>query len=272
MFSVGKTPDTKNTSGSVSSSAIDRITATRTIRCGYSVYSPYLRQDPNTKELSGIFYDIMAQIGKNAHLSIEWTEEVGRGDIFTALDADRFDLLCSGMWPNATRGLVGGFTRPLFYSINTAWVRSGDARFKTLDDLVSHKAKITAIDGAMESLIAAADFPMLPVLSMPQMTPFDVNFQNIIAKKADVTFAEPSLVAEFLAKNPDTLRSLGDHQALRIFGNTLAVRQGDVKTQEFLNAAIDELVYSGAVDRILTKYEPVKGAFRRVASPFAAVE
>lgn len=255
-----------------SKSALDRIIAKREIRCGYNVYSPYLRKDPNTGELSGIFYDLMAEIGKNANLKIVWAEEVGRGDIFSGLDSNRYDVWCSGIWPDATRGLVGGFTHPAFFSVVTAWVRQDDARFQTLADLVKYEAKVTAVDGAMEDIIARNDYPTLPRTTLPQLTPFDTNFQNIITKKADVTFAEPASVAEFLNRNPGTMRSLGESQALRVFGNTLATRLGDDKTIGFLNAAVDEIVYSGAVDRILKKYEPVKGAFLRVARPFAPVE
>lgn len=249
-------------------SAMDRILASKEIRCGYNVYSPYLRKDANTGELSGIFYDVMAEIGKNAGLKITWAEEVGFSEIFTGLAADRYDVWCSGLWPNAARGLVGSFTHALFYSVMTPWVRAADIRFQTLTDLTKHNAKISVIDGAMESLVVAADYPNLPRLSMPASTAWSLNFENVMSSKADVAFAEPSATAEFLAKNPGKLRSLGAGNAIRTFANTLGVRLGDVKTQSFLNAASDELVYSGTIDRILTKYEPVPGAFPRVATPF----
>ena len=251
-------------------SALERIVSSREIRCGYNVYPPYLYKDVNTGQMSGIFYDIMAEIGKNAQLKIVWSEEAGLGDIFSGLDADRYDAWCSGLWPNATRALAGRFTTPAFYSVITPWVRADDARFKTLDDLRQNKARITAVDGAMEAVIAAVNFPELPLLTLPQLSSFDSNFQNILSGKADVTFASPAGVSEFLVAHPGSLRSLGASAALRTFANTLVVRRDDVETQEFLNIAMDEVVQSGAADRILKKYETVPGSFLRVAQPFAA--
>lgn len=249
-------------------STFEQIRQSGEIRCGYNVYSPYLRRDPNSGELSGIFFDIMAAIGKNAGLKIIWAEEAGRADIFTGLDNGRYDVWCSGIWPNATRALAGRFTTPAFYSVVTPWVRQNDDKIKSIADIRAGKARITAVDGAMEAIIAENDFPDNPRLTMPQSTPFDTNFQNIITEKADVTFAEPSSVAEFLTNNPGVLKSLGADHSLRTFANTLAVQQDDVRTQEFLNNAMNEIVYSGEVDKILMKYELVPGSFLRVARPY----
>ncbi len=249
-----------------------KIMKSRTIRCGYLVYSPYIRRDPNTGELSGIFFDIMEQIGKNAGLTIRWTEEVGYENIFTALDSQRFDIFCGGLWPNATRALMGSFSSPAFYSTVVAWVRADDERIHKLDDLRKTKARIAVIDGAMEDLIARADYADLPRVSLPTLSPFNLNFQNIIGKKADVTFAEPSSVAEFLRSNPGTLRSLGESQPLRVFGNALVVRKSDEDTKEFLDLAMQELVYSGQMDRILARYEITPNAFPRVALPYKEAE
>ncbi len=254
--------------GGLQQNTLERIKQTRTIRCGYNVYPPYFMKDPNTGVMSGIFYDVMNEIGKNANLKIDWAEEVGFSDIFAGLDANRYDVWCSGLWPNSTRALLGSFTHPVFYSVITAWVRADDSRYTSLDDLRTKKAKLTVIDGAMESLIAGVDFPDLPTLAMPQQTPFGLNYENVLTGKADAVFSESSAVAEFLETHPHALKSLGVLNALRTFPNTLAVKLGDTQTQSFLNAAVDEVVFSGAADKILKKYEKMPHSFLRVARPF----
>jgi len=245
-----------------------RIIISKEIKCGYLVYSPYIRRDPNTGKLSGIFYDLMEQIGKNANLKINWVEEVGYENIFPGLDSNRFDVFCGGLWPNSTRALAASFSHPAFYSVITAWVRA-DSDIKSLEDLRRRKdIKIATIDGAMEDLIAKTDYSDNPRISLPELSSFDQNLQNIINHKADITFAEPSFVAEFMTKNPGALRSLDIQHPLRIFGNALVVKRGDSETKEFLNHAIQEAIYSGQVDVILAKYEAVPNTFPRVTKPY----
>ena len=85
---------------------LESIRAKREISCGYLVYSPYIRRDAQTGELSGIFYDIMEQIGKNADLKIRWAEEVGYQNIMPGLDAKRYDVFCGGLYPSSSRALA----------------------------------------------------------------------------------------------------------------------------------------------------------------------
>jgi len=249
-------------------SALDKIIATREIKCGYLVYSPYIRRDPNTGKLSGIFYDMMEQIGKNANLKINWAEEVGFQSIFPSLDNNHFDVFCGGLWPNSTRAMAASFSVPAFYSLITAWVRA-DSDLKNLEDIRHHKdLKIATIDGAIEDLITRADYPDFSRTSLPELSPFAQNAENIITHKADVLFAEPAFMAEFMAKNPGTLRALDPEHPVRIYSNTLAVKRGDFVTKEFLDHAIEEMVYSGQIDKILAHYEPVPNAFPRLAKPY----
>ncbi|MGE4351592.1 MAG: substrate-binding periplasmic protein [Bdellovibrionales bacterium] len=254
--------------GNKSASALPHIRASHEIRCGYLIYSPYLRRDANTGQLSGIFYDVMEQIGHNAGLKILWTEEVGFQNIIPGLDGKRYDVFCGGQWPSATRAMAETFSEHAFYSTIQAWVRTDDTRIHTLDDIRRVKARLSVIDGAIEDQIARADYPDLERVSMPDITPFSQNFENVVSHKADVIFAEPSGVAEFLQNNPGTLRSLGLENPVRIYGNALTVKKGDMELKEFLDYAIQELVYSGQMDKILRKYEPVPNAFPRVARPY----
>ncbi len=53
-----------------------------------------------------------------------------------------------------------------------------------------------------------------------------------------------------------------------MFGNSLVIKLGDIELKEFLDVALKELLYSGAIDRILRKYEPAPNAFPRVAKPY----
>lgn len=242
---------------------------TGVIRCGYLPYASYFRKDPNTGKLSGIFYEVMEEIGKNAGLKVEWVEEVGYQGIFPGLDSNRFDVFCGGLWPNTTRAKAAAFSIPIFYSAITTWCKKGDSRFdKDLSSINKPAIRVATIDGAMEDLIAKSDYPLSTRLSLPELSPWVQNCLNIIHDKADVTFAEPMVVNEFLKSNPDTLKQVQPDKPIRIFGNTLAVQREEHSLRDFLNVALTEMMHSGRVEKILAKYEPNKKTFYPVAKPY----
>lgn len=249
-------------------SAFDRVMKTQTIRCGYNQYAPYFIKDANTGEFSGIFHDIMEELGKNAGLKIEWAEEVGFDGIFTGLADGRYDVWCSGIWPSTSRSRVGTFTSPVFFSTIVSWAKPGEARFKTLADFNKADVRLATIDGAQEDSIARTDFPLAQRISSSASTLFTDNFLKISTGKADVVFAEPSAAMAYAAANPGKLAPLLPEQPLRVFGNTLAVNKGETSLNELLDQGMLELLYSGRIEAILKRHEKYPGSFLRVAKPY----
>ena len=58
-----------------------------TLRCAYLLYTPFFMRDLKTGELSGVFHDVMEEIGKSTGLKVEWTTEVGYDNIFPGTNA-----------------------------------------------------------------------------------------------------------------------------------------------------------------------------------------
>ncbi len=247
-------------------SAFDRVIRTQTIRCSYLVYPPYFMKDANSGALSGVSHDIMEQIGKNANLKIEWTEEVGYDNIFSGLDTNRYDVFAGGLWPNASRAKAAYFSIPAFYSVILPWGRAGESRFGNTSAVNKADIRIAVIDGAMEDIIARTDFPAAQRISLPTNAPFVQNFENIVANKADITFAEPGSAGKFIENNPGKLKQLSD-KPLRIFGNSLVSPRGDNELKQLLDAGMNELVQSGQIDQILALYK-TGNAFMPVARPY----
>jgi carboxyl-terminal processing protease len=105
------------------------------IRVGYLVYPPSIIKDPNTGELSGIFYEAIEEVGSNLNLEINWIEEVTVGTMLEGLRVGRYDIVGSGIWPNAARARHADFSIPLYYSAIGVYVRSGDDRFSDDQEL-----------------------------------------------------------------------------------------------------------------------------------------
>jgi ABC-type amino acid transport substrate-binding protein len=248
--------------------AFDRVMKTGTIRCGYLVYSPFIIKDLKTGVLSGIIYDAMEEIGKNASLKIEWAEEIPHDSMASALEASRIDVFCVGVWASTSRARGMTFSVPMFYNAVTAWGRVGDGRFsKDLGLINDPKVTITVMDGTQETFIAQSDFPKAKVLSLPAGAQYTDNFLNIASGKADVSFFENSLVNDYVAKNPGTLEQISPIP-LRTFGSTLVVKNGEFKLKELLDQGVQELLYSGQMKKIIAKYEKYPGSFLLPTLPY----
>jgi polar amino acid transport system substrate-binding protein len=248
--------------------SLESVIKSGKLRCSYLVYAPYINKEPNSGKLSGIFYDVMMELGKNAGLTVEWVEEVGYDNIFTGLDSGRHDVFCGGLWPNATRAKAGSFSVPIFYSVVKTWVRAGENRFASMDEINSPDVSIAVIDGAMEDIIARTDFPKAKRVSLPQLSPFTQNLLNITSRRADLTFAEPGIIAEYNKANDGALKEIFPNQPQRIFGNALVVRRGNDQLRDFLDVGLRELLFTGRVDRILAVYEPAPNVFPRATLPY----
>ncbi len=246
-----------------------RTLRTGTIRCSYIAYPPYCVKDPNTGKMTGIFVEVMEEIGRKLEMKIDWVEEVGWGTIFEGLDSGRYDVHGSGLWQNSSRGKKGYFSVPLFYNAIRVWVRADDNRFKSLADLNSPDVRISVQDGAIEDIIARTDFPQAQRVSIPQINPWSENLLNITAKKADVTFAELGVITPFLEKNPGTLRELEIGHPIRVFANSYPFKMGEADFKAMIDSAIMELISEGTIDRILKEYEKVPGEHLRVAVPYS---
>ena len=244
-------------------SAYDRVMRTGTLRCGYALWPGDMDMDPNTKTLSGPFYDVMESLGKAMEIKIVWQEEVSFGDMVEALNSGRIDAHCSGAWTNSVRGKFMDHTTSLYYAPLYAYVRANDGRFdKDLMKINDPHITVSLIDGESAQTIASGDFPLAKTLSMPKGTDGTQMLLNVVTGKADVTFTDPEAFARFDHNNPGRLRKVATAFPVRLFGNTIWMKKGEQSLVNSLNTGIDQLLWTGAVDRILDKYDPAHNLIR----------
>jgi len=238
------------------------------IRAGYVIDPPALIKDPNTGALSGIFYDTMQEAGKNLGLKINWVEEAGWGTMIEGLEAGRYDIIVTDLWPNAARSKSIDFTNALYYIPIGVYVRPGDNRFSNLNAINSSDITIATIDGEMSSLIAQTDFSQAKVISLAQDTPVSQVLLNVSTKKADVTFAQPAIAEEFLANNPGAVENIAKENPVRYFPNTMGVPKDEEGFKSMINTALEELLNNGTMDRLIAQYEKYDGSYYPVAKPY----
>lgn len=258
-----------DTRASTRASAYDRVLQAKTLRVAYISYPPSFIKDANTGEYSGIFHEVLQEMAKRLDLKVDYSEETAWGTMIEAVSSGRVDLVCTGIWPNASRGKLVDFTNPVYFSPIKAYVRAGNTAFDgNLASINSRDVKIAVIDGEMTSIIANADYPNATAQSYPQTTDIAQMLLEVATGKAQVTFVEPAVAAEFAQKNPGMVQEVKNVPAVRVFPNVMMVAKGEPKLLSMLNIAMEEVANAGIIDRIVTKYERSPGLFMRRQLPY----
>jgi polar amino acid transport system substrate-binding protein len=248
---------------------LERVLSSGVIRCGYVVYPPNLIVDLETKKVSGIFPEVLEKAAENLGLKVEWSEEVAWGTMIEGLQAGRYDLIGSPVWPTGQRVRVADFTEPLHFNGVEMYVRVDDSRFDAgIEVLNDPKFTIATIDGEAAASIAQEDFPQAKTVSLPQLSGLPELMLNLSARKADATFVDSITAQQFIIENPGKIKPARPGVPVRLFANEMMLKQSDDAFRRALDAAITDLHNNGVVDQITKKYEPFPGAYYRVARPF----
>ncbi len=250
-------------------STFNRVLRMGVMRCSYFVVPPEFIKDPNSGKLSGIGYDLTEAVGRVLGIKIEWTEEIGFGEMAAGLKTNRYDAVCSSVFNRAVLTREGDFTTPFMYTPVGIFVRADDSRFdKSTAALNDASITVAAIDGEPSNEIAGLDFPKTKRFTMPQNTFEAMLMESVATKKADVCFTYMANFYNYNKSNPGKLKSIHADKPIRAFGNTIMIPRGEYELKSMLNAAINELLNSGEVDAIITKYEPYPGAYYHVDTAY----
>lgn len=259
----GKTTATKE-----SKTLYQEILERKTLKVGYISYPPsFIVNSDGT--YSGIFYEVMQKIGENLGLKIEYVQEVTWDGMIETMNSGKVDMIVTGIWPTSQRGKLADFCNPLFYSVVKAYTYSGNNKFdNNLISINESNVRISCIDGEMTSIIADMDFPKAKRNDVTQMTGVAQTLLEVKDKKADITFVEPIIALEFLEKNPNSIQEVKGIKPLRVFPNSMMVPKNEEALKSTLNIAINELINSGFVDRVIDKYEKYPNCYSRVQLPY----
>lgn len=253
-----------NSNNSNTAETKNEVFANKTIKVGYISYPPGFIVDPNTKEKSGIFNDVLVEIAKRNGLTIDYKEEVTWATMIEALKTDRVNLIANPVWATKERKENADFSKPVYFSPIGVYVRADDNRFDAdRTKLNDPSVKIAAVDGEVNNFIGKSDFPKAELKPFPNNIDVAQLFLEIQTKKKDVTFAEPMFAYDYMQKNPGKLKNIGEKSPIRNYPNSYMYKKGESKVGDFLNAEIEKLIKDGTIDKIIAKYEPFKGAVIR---------
>jgi ABC-type amino acid transport substrate-binding protein len=247
--------------------AINQVNKTNSLRCGYVQYNPALTRDFQTKEWKGFDYEIVKAVADRLELKVDYSVETGWATVVADLNARKFDMLCSAFWVHPNVGKYALFSRPAFFQPVFVVARADDKRFEKRPDLNDPKLKMVALDGDNPVNIAKADFPQAQRLLLPNMTDFSQVLVNVAGGKADFTIVDAVTFGNFDKNNPGKLRIVAPGNPVRVYPASYVFSAEDVVLRDAVNAALDELILDGTLNRIFDKYEAYKNSYYRATVP-----
>ena len=259
------------TSSSVAQNSVyDRVVKSGVIRACYVVYPPALIKDPNTGEMSGVFVEALEKSAENMGLKVEWNAEVGWGEMIESLNSNRCDIIGSPSWTNSARGKSAEFSVPLYYSAINAYVRADDTRFDSDIRIAnSPNYKLATLDGETSQIIASRQFPNAQTVQLPQATDVSQMLLNVITKKADMAFLEPTIANAFIKNNPGKVKNISTIKPVVVYGNVMMIKKGEFTFKTTIDNALNELLSNGFVDDTINRFEKdYPGGFYKVAAQY----
>lgn len=231
-----------------------RVIESKTIRCGYAQWPPFFTSDPNTKEFQGLSKDLMEKIGAALGLKVEWTTEIGWGEVTEAIKSNKFDVFCVGVHPSAARRRLMTLSRPMLYNPMYLWARAGDYRFDHHHDLANNPSiTITETEGSSVSESADVYFPKAKKFLIASNAPEGDNFINIISKKADLTIYNTETVHIFLKNNPGELRQVKGPPVF-LAPLSIPLAQGEYQLKGMIDAVLTDFINDGTITTLIKKY------------------
>lgn len=249
-----------------SNKTYDRVIASGQLGCGYIVWPPMVTKDINTREFGGVTYEVSQALAAALELKLVMQQEFNLATYMQDLNNGRYDIECTGGWPNAKRGKYIEYSKPYGYFSIVAVVRNEDVRQGELGWINDPAVKVAVIDGETSAMIQARRYPKAAAVELPASSNASDLLMNVMTGKADVTFTDMPSFTTFEKTNPGKLRAL-TNKPVRLVPLTFSIPAGEYRLQNMVNTALDELMLDGVIDRILAKYDASGTMLKPVPPP-----
>lgn len=240
----------------------DRIMRTGTLRCGYAAWYPNLIIDLNTKQFSGISFDVMQEVGRRLGLKIEWAQEAGFGSAEQDLKSGKYDVLCADVCFESKRNKAAYFSRPFRQDPIFMTARGDDTRFKTYQDANREDIMVAVLPGMIIESYAVQYLPQAKRLNVNDLGAEADMMNTLSSRKADVSFNNLISVDLYNQNNDGKIKAL--RPAVDICNGSFMLPHGDERLKNMIDGALDEIIASGQMPNIYTKYMPNHPDYWRV--------
>lgn len=246
--------------------AYQRVLRTGVLRCGYMAWPPYFIYDPNTKKLSGFFYDMTNGMAKLMNLKVDYVA-IQVGQQVEELKTNHIDAVCGDApWVLDTVKYLD-YTNPFYYQASYIYGRADETRIKTLADLNNPAITFLGMDGDLSSDLAPRRFPQAKLRTLSVNADQAQMFTEVVTKKADAVLLDAASGHAYMKANPGKIKLLLE-KPIAVQGGGFSVKKGESELFNMLNGAVNAALNNGFIDDVMRGYDPDNKQYLRVALPY----
>ena len=248
LVSCGK----MQTSSTSSTDTLTKMLATKKLSVCYAVWPPAVIKDAKTGALSGHDIDAISFIASEIGVTPEF-HETTFGNMAAAIQSGQCDIGTS-LFIKVPRAAAVNFSRPVLYAGNSALVRKGDKRFKSIADLDKPGIKVAVATGESGHIYAKSHF------KNAQIIPIDVESSDlsrflleVTSGRSDVGIADAITIGLFAKTHPES-EDIFANKPFDINPDGYPIRLGDQNFLNFINNSLLYMETSGKWRELENKY------------------
>lgn len=241
-----------NTVAVKSKTTFQTISENGILRVGYFLAKPWVYKDPRTGDLHGTNVDLIREIAKHMNVRLEFVEATF-ATFIAGLQTHKYDISICPAFSTIPRAKSVAFTRPLMFVGNSAIVRKGDSRFRTLEDIDKKGIVVAVTQGEAGHEYAKTHFTKatIKVLSVADQA---LTFSEVLTGRSDVALGDAWFTYNFASNHPQANDLFADNP-YNLTPVAWSVRYSDLDLLIFLNTCLDYLESTGKMDEIDKRYD-----------------
>jgi ABC-type amino acid transport substrate-binding protein len=222
---------------------------------GFGGYPPYTQEDPRTGAVTGLSVDLINQIASQLNVKVAW-KKFNWNTMAAEMKSGEINFIADPIFETIPRAREFTFTEPYAY-VPTAIgvIRKGGKRFASFDDLNDASIKVAVGQGFAEETLLRARDPKSDVIAVQTGSDTAAAANLVLSGRADIAILTLSDANRFIAANPDKLEALWTDNPPAYMPAGFALRMGDQLGASFLNIAIRNLKYTGAIGSLAKRYQ-----------------
>jgi polar amino acid transport system substrate-binding protein len=210
-----------------------------------ATWPPFEYVDEATKELAGFDVELMQAIAEKEGLEIEF-QNVGFDSLLAGLSKCQYDAAISAITITEERKETIAFSDPYFEAGQIVTVRIDNTDITGKDSLTGK------IVGAQLGTTGAIELEKMAGVTLKTYDDISLVYQDVMNGQIDAAVADNPLAIEYVGKNPDRLKTVGEVFTDENYG--IAVCKTKPELVEKFNHGLKALMDDGTVDQLAVKW------------------
>lgn len=203
-------------------------------------------------QIVGSDIEIAKQIAKDLGVELE-IQDMKFDGLLLALNADKVDLIISGMTPTAKRAESVDFSNVYYNAEQVVLVKKGGLQLQSYDDL---KGKKIAVQKGSTQEGVAKEIEGAKLTSLAKISELILELQS---GRSDAVIAEKPVAEQYVKNQPDIEIANVTVPAVEETGWAIAVKKNNKPLVDELNKSLDKLKQDGSLDRFIVEANELIG-------------